>query len=533
MAIVDAGAASAAAMAPGAGAAAAASAAATRLSNASSSSSGPASLPPHHPLRSARQSKQPPATANHAYDDVGLPPASRLSHVCLDKLYVLCSRGQEPPLPGADGWEQPSVRAQLEVSCLDVGRNISASALSLLLTAERATPMAPSLACDTVYRQAAFDAAYRLLAPYWRTEALNHNTGPFFPFQVAQLALPVFVSRCEDVLVSFTRAERLARTGSATAITPASRDGQVLGTPSATVAGSAGVAAASAAGGGPVSAPQVLHDKAAHVLELLLQLRVLPVVADSLLPQRPQLRFWMEVGRALASPGAVQMPPLGAIHHGVAQPPLPPHSPTLAHTAPGSVTAAPPSLASAPSGSALSAAHSRRSSSGQDGLPGAAASFGDAAGAGHKTTGSASSSSASFFARTYSSTGALLSSAIGVATGMGGGAAAAQRGAAAAGGGPSPRPSNYGEGDLDGQGGRVAAGTAGMPSSAALRCKEQTHLVALYGVLCECISCNDPAVRRTVQALLMAVGSGLGMCGPGTQGAAEIGSMGSQGGLGS
>ncbi len=354
---------------------------------------------------------------------------------------------------------------------------------------------------------------------------------------MAQLALPVFVSRCEDVLVSFTRAERLARTGSTADVTTLVHGAPSAGTAAAGVGAGAG-AAASAAGGGPVSVPPVLHDKAAHVLELLLQLRVLPVVADSLLPQRPQLRFWMEVGRALASPGAVQMPAPGAVYHSAAPTLLPPHSPTLAPTAPGSVTAAAPSLASAPSGSALSAAHSRRSSSGQDGFPGAAAaggaaSVGDAAGAGHKTAGSASSSSASFFARTYSSTGALLSSAIGVATGMGGGAAAAQRGAAA---GPSPRPSNYGEGDFDGQGsvgGRVGPGTAGTPPSAWLRCKEQTHLVALYGVLCECVSCNDPAVRRTVQALLTAVGTGLGMCGPGTPGAAEGGSTGSQGGRGS
>lgn len=51
------------------------------------------------------------------YDESGVPHTSRLSYVCLNKLYVLCSRGQDAPtVDGRElGSQQPAARAQLEV----------------------------------------------------------------------------------------------------------------------------------------------------------------------------------------------------------------------------------------------------------------------------------------------------------------------------------------------------------------------------------------------------------------------------------
>lgn len=49
----------------------------------------------------------------------------------------------------------------------------------------------------------------------------------------------------------------------------------------------------------------------------------------------------------------------------------------------------------------------------------------------------------------------------------------------------------------------------GLGSSGDMR--EQTHVLPLYGMLCECIACSDPRVREVVKQLLQAVGRELGL----------------------
>ncbi len=45
----------------------------------------------------------------------------------------------------------------------------------------------------------------------------------------------------------------------------------------------------------------------------------------------------------------------------------------------------------------------------------------------------------------------------------------------------------------------------------ALERKEQTHLLALYGALCECVAVRDVCVREAVGAMLLQLGSDVGM----------------------
>ncbi|GFR47515.1 hypothetical protein Agub_g9147, partial [Astrephomene gubernaculifera] len=256
------------------------------------------------------------------YDESSLPPGSRLSYVCLTKLFVLCSRGQEQP--EHEGRETPGARSQLEV---------------------------------------------------------------------AQLALPVFVSRCEAVLRDYNRWER--RTGrtspsSSTSSTTAAAAAPTSQAPPPPSPLSPALATAAAAGDlaepfATAAALAALHDKARHVLDLLLSLRVLPAVSDALLPSRPHLRFWLDVSRALRAQAA--LPPPAAVQAAAVS----------GGSGSGSGGGAVAGLA-APSPTAPPPPPPQRSSStGMEQTAGTAA--GDASSAGLTPTRSASSS---FFSRTYS-----------------------------------------------------------------------------------------------------------------------------------
>lgn len=72
-----------------------------------------AAAPPPPPSPSDAAAGALPGRGGIAYDESGLTPGNRLSHVCLAKLYVLCSRGQEQQ--DAEGRELPGVRSQMEV----------------------------------------------------------------------------------------------------------------------------------------------------------------------------------------------------------------------------------------------------------------------------------------------------------------------------------------------------------------------------------------------------------------------------------
>ncbi|KAG2443720.1 hypothetical protein HXX76_002066 [Chlamydomonas incerta] len=406
-----------------------------------------------------------PGRGGGAYDESGQTPGSRLSHVCLAKLYVLCSRGQEQP--DVEGRELPGVRSQMEV---------------------------------------------------------------------AQLALPVFVSRCESILLDYTRAEQHARSALDAASSPeqpppaSPRHGHHHSGQHRHPHGAHGHVA------------PALHDKAVHVIELLQQLKVMPAVSDALLSSRPHLRFWLDVGRAVRM--QVALPPAPAAAAAAA-----------AAGRDGSGAGAPPAPFAA--GVLTPPPLSRRSSSGTDALSGLPGAAGGGSVAGGSVAGdivppsgpsngglagrASTSSQGSFFSRTYSSTGALLSSAMAVAAGTGGAAPAAGNGPSANGGlgqSPSGRQATDGSGGgaqtLAAQRGAAAPGSASggplaVPPAAAAPvlltgklqwAKEQPQVAALYGVLVECIGSGDPVIRASVQGMLAGLGGGLGLCatptGPGS-----------------
>lgn len=43
------------------------------------------------------------------------------------------------------------------------------------------------------------------------------------------------------------------------------------------------------------------------------------------------------------------------------------------------------------------------------------------------------------------------------------------------------------------------------------RGRERTHLLLLYGVLCDCIMCKEPRVREFVRDILLLAGAEIGM----------------------
>lgn len=368
--------------------------------------------------------------------------------------------------------------------------------------------------------------------------ALLHR---FVNQQVAQLALPVFVSRCEAVLTDIAREDE--RTG--TFITSIHKPAMM---PHGTAA------AADIIGANEIQAAMVLpplrmapiatleatspalHDKARHILELLQQLRVVPPVSDSLLPFRPHLRFWLDAHRAVRMQTTMPQPSLAACAAAAAA-----ASAAASHPPPSLQAAA--SLGGSPGVLLKPPAASRCSSSGVDlaspngvggggALPPTELSFSNCGPMGR-------TASSSFFSRTYSSTGALLSSALGVTTtlaasgsgnnntGAAGVPAAntpSKRASGSSGGGglpPDARSSFQGppRGLSNAFGSGVAVSGCGMSTgdglllaNKSLWVKEQPHLLALYGVLCECIGSSDPVIRTAVQGMLMALGGGLGLC---------------------
>ncbi|KAG2500662.1 hypothetical protein HYH03_001428 [Edaphochlamys debaryana] len=435
------------------------------------------------------------------YDESGLPPNSRLSHVCLNKLYVLCSRGQEPP--EQEGRETPVARAQLEV---------------------------------------------------------------------AQLALPAFISRCEAVLSDFVREEaRGGRAGAGAQPPTAVAAAASAAAPSAAAQAPAAAAGAGAGGvsppttprrqppplltsfpatpptaaGGGASPASALHDKACHVLELLVQLRVVPAVSDALLPSRPHLRFWLEVSRAVRSGGSAPSPQVAAA---AASAPLLSPSLLSRHSSSGVTDGGLAGMAGG-AGTGTGEAHGTQHGGGSY-APSVRSETHSISGVG-RTSFTAGGPAPPFFNRTYSSTGTLLGGSGGSGGLPGGGGA-----------GPPQQPSpRAGEGS--GGGGFVGAGgpadgrppppslsriismsgqsTASQPTSSAGQLsappvasgstiataasvgaggghrslqwtKEQAHLAALYGVLVECVTNPDPAVRSAVQGLLAGLGGGLGLC---------------------
>lgn len=332
------------------------------------------------------------------------------------------------------------------------------------------------------------------------------------------------MSRCESILLDYTRAEQRARSAADAASAPAPADAAALQPPASPRQSHH----QSVQHGRVVAA---LHDKAVHVIELLQQLKVVPAVSDSLLSSRPHLRFWLDVGRAVRMQAA-----------------LPPAAAAAATARDVSGTGAPPAPFAA--GMLTPPALSRRSSNGTDALSGLPVAAGGGSVAGGSVAGdvvlpsgpsnggltgrASTSSQGSFFSRTYTSTGALLSSAMGAAAGTGGAAPAV-------GSGPSANgllgQSSFGRLPTDGSGGGAQApaaqrsaaapgiasgGPLAPPPAAATAplvlagkmqwAKEQPQVAALYGVLVECIGSGDPVIRTSVQGMLTALGGGMGLC---------------------
>jgi hypothetical protein len=312
--------------------------------------------------------------------------------------------------------------------------------------------------------------------------------------QVAQLALPVLVTRCEAVLAEFARAKRAAAAPPPAGAAPATGTDTTAGgatsaaAPLAEPVGERTSAELPPRGGAvhvpaPLSQPAVadpgpLADKAALALELAGALRVVPAVADALLPSRPHLRFWLEAARAATGAAAWPAPAAAA----------------------GAGAAGGPS------------ALARRSSSGAPALAGEP--HGLAGGdAGAPLAGRPSiSPSSSFFSRSYSSHAALLPGA-------------SSSGGRNGSGQPSPRRMGEhgdGPGPSSATGGLLAAPAAArtappLAPSAALHGKaawtrEQPQLIALFGVLVECVGASEPGVHGAAAALLATAGASLGLC---------------------
>jgi len=211
--------------------------------------------------------------------------------------------------------------------------------------------------------------------------------------EVAQLALPVFLARCEKILHKYTLDERHF----STAASPISVRGTTSG---------GGASADVLPGPGIQQQQQQQHaflaDKVLHVLELVVQLKISSAVMEHVLQARPHLKPWVEL---------------------------------------------------------VKVNRKRRSSSG---------SFSGGGGDGRPGSGAVQG---------VSSTG---SSFTGSTSGNGAAAVAAAAAAALAAAGVSER-------------------------------KEQSHLVVLYGVLCECVSVRDEGIRERVSQLLLQLGRELGL----------------------
>uniref|UniRef100_A0A7S0NBW2 Mon2 C-terminal domain-containing protein n=1 Tax=Chlamydomonas leiostraca TaxID=1034604 RepID=A0A7S0NBW2_9CHLO len=182
----------------------------------------------------------------------------RFSHACLSKLFVLCSRGQD--MPGSRSLRGSSSQSHSSHSGSLDGNSY---------------PREQSARCQ---------------------------------LEVAQLALPAFLSRCEAVIRAYVFEQRAVHSAAQQqgAGTPAP-DAEASPAPAATPSTPAPVSVfESLAAGlglppGLVVTPQVdaqLADRALHALELCAQLRVSPSVMDAALPSRPELKPWVELVRA-------------------------------------------------------------------------------------------------------------------------------------------------------------------------------------------------------------------------------------------
>ncbi len=182
--------------------------------------------------------------------EMEVPAASRFSHACLSKLYVLCSRSCESGPTRHIGAGHPG----------ESGSGASSASVST-----NGAPDGPPV------MRAVSGLSGRLSG-----EVGSVNGGLDMPkdqnarclIEVAQVALPAFLGRCEGVLRGFVFWERSARSASVdTSEQPHEVDVQ-------------------------------LCDRTVHVLELLSSLHVSAGVMDSLMTQRPELRPWVETSRA-------------------------------------------------------------------------------------------------------------------------------------------------------------------------------------------------------------------------------------------